>query len=107
LGAAPAGTQESEGDDCDDKQLQKEKEALAEALPKRGHVQILDRAAPEVGAGNFQRLTLELEEIERDDRGRDEAEETPLPPGERVDNVGEKHVTGIGSQNSAKSYPEA
>ena len=66
---SPSRPQTGQDHEQDDQQLQKQKQALPQTLPNRVDVQVLDRAAPQVRAGDFDRLTLELQEVEEQDRG--------------------------------------
>ncbi len=79
------GPQQGHHQQRDQQQLQEQQQVAAQPLPDRVDVQVLNRAAPQVRAGDLQRLTLEFQEVQQHDGERDGADQSPLPPGERVE----------------------
>ena len=80
----PTRPQQREHRQPDQQQLQKHQQILPQPLPQAVDVQVFDRPLPEIRARHFERLPLELEEIERNDRRRHERHQHPLPSRERV-----------------------
>jgi len=95
---APARTQASGHQDRDQQQLQEQQQALPQTLPDRVDVQVLDRAAPQIRAGHFQRLPFELQEIQRHDGRGHQSQDSPLPKIQTIDKI-HRHTRRTGCSN--------
>jgi hypothetical protein len=69
--AVEAKTQDRIDEDEQGENLQDEQDVLTQPLKQAVDVQVFDALAPQEGAGNFQRLAFQLEELEQND-GRDD-----------------------------------
>ena len=94
----PTRPQQREHRQRDQQQLQKHQQILPQPLPQAVDVQVLDRPLPQIRARHLQRLPLQLQEIQRNDRRRHERQEAPLPRRERV---AETHSARSSHQASA------
>ena len=79
--------------------MQQQQQALPQPLPERVDVQIFDRPRPEIGAGHLQRLPLELEKIERDNRRHDRRQ---ARPGQGVDPRAAEKTDGLDPEKGGK-----
>ncbi len=82
--ALPAGPQNRQDGQADHEQLEQQEQIAAEPLPQAVDVQVFDHLRPQIGAGYLDRLALELEEVQRKDRQRDQANGRPGDGTERV-----------------------
>jgi hypothetical protein len=82
--ALPPWTEEGEDREGDQQELEEQQQVLAKPLPDAVHVEVFDDLRPEIGAGNFERLALELQKVERKDRRRDKPDGDPSGGAERV-----------------------